>query len=228
LPAFRPTTRHNSFGFGATFIEKDSSCTQIYGNDTLGALGVNDTKKPDGSVGALGDKVVRKVFDQQPKYNLTLGNDFSFKRLKLYVLWERQVGGVKTNLSLYQYDAYKNSIDQITPITGYVTDGTTGDSRQTAYNRGTIRPYTYDTSFWRMRDLSLSYELPSSLYKKFWAGARFIRVSVSGRNLITITKYRGYDPEGEEMTKSLAGGANWELWDYPPNKQVWASIDLGF
>jgi hypothetical protein len=30
------------------------------------------------------------------------------------------------------------------------------------------------------------------------------------------------------MVKSLAGGANWELWDYPPNKQVWASIDLGF
>src|SRR6185503_9767674 len=102
-------------------------------------------------------------------------------RLKLYFLWEHQKGGVKTNLALYQYDAYKNSVDYLVPITGYVTDGTTGLSRQNAYNRGTIRPYTYSTTFWRMRDLTLSYELPTSLYRSVWSGARYIRVSVSGR-----------------------------------------------
>lgn len=228
LPAFRPTSRHNSFGFGATFIEKDSSCTQIYGNDTLGALGVNDTQTPTGATAALGTKVLRKVYDQQPRYNITLSNDITFKRLKLYFLWERQKGGVMTNLSLYQYDAYKNAIDQLVPVDGYTTDGTTGNSRQAAYNRGTIRPYTFDTSFWRMRDITLTLDVPQSWYKSVWAGARYVRVGASGRNLVTISKYRGYDPEGQEMTKSLANGANWELWGYPPNKQVWFSLDVGF
>ncbi|MSR07062.1 MAG: SusC/RagA family TonB-linked outer membrane protein [Gemmatimonadetes bacterium] len=226
LPAFRPTSRHNSFGFGATFIEKDSSCTQIYGNDTLGADPTDAANVA--TRGALGTKVLRKVYDQQPLYNITLSNDVTFKRLRLYFLWERQKGGVMTNLSLYQYDAYKNSIDQTVVVPGYTTDGTTGDQRITAYGRGTIRPYTFDTSFWRMRDITLTLDLPQSWYKNVWSGARFIRLSASGRNLVTISNYRGYDPEGQEMSKSLANGANWELWGYPPNKQVWFSLDVGF
>jgi len=133
-----------------------------------------------------------------------------------------------TNLSLYQYDAYKNAIDQLVPVDGYTTDGTTGNSRQAAYNRGTIRPYTFDTSFWRMRDITLTLDVPQSWYKGVWAAAWYVRLGASGRNLITISKYRGYDPEGQEMTKSLANGANWELWGYPPNKQVWISLDVGF
>ena len=64
--------------------------------------------------------------------------------------------------------------------------------------------------------------------RKFWSGARYVRVSASGRNLLTVTHYYGYDPEGEEMTKSLANGANWELWGYPPSRQFWFSLDLGF
>jgi TonB-linked SusC/RagA family outer membrane protein len=230
LSAFRPNSRHNSFGFGATFIEKDSSCTQIYGNDTLGAE-PNDANNRLGAGGTalpLGSKVVRKVFDQQPRYNFTISNDLSFKRLKLYFLWERQKGGVMTNLSLYQYDAYKNSIDYLAVVPGYTTDGTTGQQRQAQYNRGTIRPYTFDTSFWRMRDITLTYELPTSFTHKFWSGARYVRLALSGRNLVTISNYRGYDPEGQEMTKSLANGANWELWGYPASKQFWASVDVGF
>jgi hypothetical protein len=227
LPAFRPTSRHNSFTFGATFIEQDSSCTQIYGNDTLGAEpnDANNQLGPNGTTLPLGTRVLRKVFDQQPRYNLTVSNDLTFKRFRFSMLWERQTGGVMTNLSLYQYDAYRNSIDYLVPLE---PGELTGTQRQAAFNRGTIRPYTFDTSFWRMRDVTLSYDLPEAFVRGLWSGARYLRLSASGRNLVTITDYRGFDPEGQEMSKSLANGANWELWGYAPSRQVWLSLDLGF
>jgi len=209
----------------------DSSCTQIYASDTLGVFGPNDNIRPDGSVAVIGGatpvKVTRKIGDQQPRYNFTLSNDLTFGRFKLYFLWERQKGGLMVNFTQDSYDSFHSSPDFLTPRFSGDTVGI-GRARLNAFNRGTGRPYLQDASFWKMRDLTLTFDVPQSFTRKFWAGARFMRVSVSGRNLITISKYPGYDPEGEETSRSLAQGSSWELWGYPPSRQAFFSIDLGF
>ena len=136
-------------------------------------------------------------------------------------------GGLLVNFTLDSYDSFHSSPDFLTPRFAGDTVGI-GRARLNAFNRGTGRPYLEDATFWRMRDVSLSYELPAGAVRKLWSGARYVRLSISGRNLVTITKYPGYDPEGEETSRSLAQGSSWELWGYPPSRAASFSVDLGF
>jgi hypothetical protein len=51
--------------------------------------------------------------------------------------------------------------------------------------------------FWKLRQVSLSYELPASLVGRYADRATF---TLSGRNLFTWTDFQGTDPEIEDFT----------------------------
>jgi hypothetical protein len=50
-----------------------------------------------------------------------------------------------------------------------------------------------DASFVRLKNLALSYTIPSQLQRK--AHLKNARVYLQAQNLLTITKYKGLDPE---------------------------------
>jgi len=54
-----------------------------------------------------------------------------------------------------------------------------------------------------------------------------VRLSVSGRNLITITDYPGIDPEVSSYGSQAIGRAE-DLFPFPPSRSFWFSIDVGF
>lgn len=56
-----------------------------------------------------------------------------------------------------------------------------------------------DASFARLKNISLSYSLPSDLLSKVKIYNAMI--SLSGQNLFTITKYKGLDPETQSLTR---------------------------
>jgi hypothetical protein len=72
--------------------------------------------------------------------------------------------------------------------------------------------------------------LPLSWVRTLWGSARYVRVSLSGRNLLVFSKYKkvGYDPEVQQVARSLAAETTWELWAYPPSRSLYLTIDLGF
>lgn len=85
-------------------------------------------------------------------------------------------------------------------------------------------PRQFDThllenaSFLRLKNLSLSYDLP----KAWMAATGFIqnfRVTLTGRNLLTATKYRGADPE---IDSNLTYGA------YPSTRQFSIGAEITF
>jgi hypothetical protein len=55
-----------------------------------------------------------------------------------------------------------------------------------------------DASFIRLRNVSLSYSLPHTLIKK-WRLKDF-SVYAHGQNLLTLTKYKGLDPEIQSVS----------------------------
>jgi hypothetical protein len=59
--------------------------------------------------------------------------------------------------------------------------------------------FVEDGSFWRMRDLTLVYQL-GNVIKVPWV--KGFAVTASGRNLLTITKYEGLDPEATSAQDS--------------------------
>ncbi len=75
-----------------------------------------------------------------------------------------------------------------------------------------------DASFLRLKNLMLSYTLPSSVLKKsnFFNN---IRVYAQGQNLLTFTKFSGIDPEGVGNTYAA---------QYPMSRQYSFGLEFGF
>jgi hypothetical protein len=76
--------------------------------------------------------------------------------------------------------------------------------------------YFNDASYTRLREIALSYTLPSSL-NRFGRFSRAV-VGVAGRNLHTWTKYPGLDPEAFFLGGNRGGG--FALFDQTTNPQA--------
>ena len=75
-----------------------------------------------------------------------------------------------------------------------------------------------DASFLRLKNLMLSYSLPSGLLKKT-GFIRSLRVYAQGQNLLTFTNFSGLDPEGV---------ANVYAAQYPMSRQFTFGLDILF
>jgi TonB-linked SusC/RagA family outer membrane protein len=210
VPAYGSTAFLNGNTFGRIFTEVGKSCTQITGNDTL------PTGKTQPNV---------LLADANPDYNWSWSHDIGYKRFHLNGMVDGQKGGAIMNLTELLYDLTGISPDQITPRS---SGELTGNQRAATFGR-TARTYVQDISYVKLREVALSYDVPGAYLQKLIAGGTSARLSVSGRNLLVFTKYRSTgDPEVNQVSRSAAGGAPWDLWPYPPSRTFWLSMDLSF
>jgi len=85
--------------------------------------------------------------------------------------------------------------------------------------------YIQNGSFLRMDNLQIGYTLPTNLLSK--AGISSLRVYIAGQNLITFTKYTGYDPEiGSPGGNVLRTGA--DNGRYPLARMTSIGVNLKF
>ncbi len=82
----------------------------------------------------------------------------------------------------------------------------------------------YNTSYIRLKNISLSYNLPSTLLDGL--GIRNVKLYASAVNLITWTAWPWYDPEVAANTTDVNG--NVTAASYPTERQVYGGIDIGF
>ena len=75
-----------------------------------------------------------------------------------------------------------------------------------------------DSSFLRLKNLQVSYTLPQDWMRKS-GFFQSVRVFAVGRNLLTFTKYTGFDPESD---------SNLQLGRYPNSKQYTFGVELTF
>nr|MBP8067364.1 SusC/RagA family TonB-linked outer membrane protein [Pedobacter sp.] len=77
-----------------------------------------------------------------------------------------------------------------------------------------------DGSYFRIKTLQIGYTLPISFVKK--AGLNKVRFYAMANNLVTFTKYTGYDPE-------IGGGSyGVDRGFYPQARTFFAGINVGF
>ncbi|HEY4154714.1 MAG TPA: TonB-dependent receptor, partial [Puia sp.] len=82
------------------------------------------------------------------------------------------------------------------------------------YNMASSDAALTDASFIRVKNISLSYNFPSGLIRKLKMESW--RIYLQGRNIATITRYKGYDPE----TRSGSS--------LPPLYQITAGMQIAF
>ncbi|MBK7409190.1 MAG: TonB-dependent receptor [Saprospirales bacterium] len=84
--------------------------------------------------------------------------------------------------------------------------------------------FVEETSWVRLRDISLSYSLPKSVISK--AKMSYLTITLTGRNLFLSTPYTGIDPE-----TNLYGASNAQGLDYfnmPGTKSYMVGVQVGF
>ena len=89
--------------------------------------------------------------------------------------------------------------------------------------RGWSDYWLEDGSFVRLRNISIGYTLPKKSLSKF--GIEKLRFYVSGQNLITLTKYTGFDPEVGNNGLSTRGI---DKGNYPVSSMVKTGLQLEF
>ena len=179
---------------------------------SLGAFRIEEGKSATQIVGSEG-----VVGNSEPDFQMSLSNDLTWKQWNLGFLWDWKKGGDVINLTQLLYDAGGNSPDQVAAGNQRITDW--------AVNRKT-QVYVQDGSYLKLRELSLTYELPASVASHLFGGVRYARLNVSGRNLIRITNYPGMDPEVSNFGNQ-AIARNIDVAPFPPNRSFFFSIDLG-
>jgi TonB-linked SusC/RagA family outer membrane protein len=81
-----------------------------------------------------------------------------------------------------------------------------------------------DGSYLRLKNIQFGYTLPKSVTDKI--GFSSMRVSVSGLNLLTFTKFTGTDPE--IYGGSVTGGFGFAGWTYPQLKTIIFGVNVSF
>jgi TonB-dependent starch-binding outer membrane protein SusC len=192
-----------SLSLGVFQIEQDSSPTQIYG-------GVGKD--------ANGNLIAGKVGDVNPDFQMSFSSDVDIHRFTLGMLWDYKQGGDIINLTEFLYDAAQNTKDFLEA----------GVARNAQTAQGLTAPYIQSGTYVKLREVNLSYNLPDRFVSGiFGRGIRRARLSVTGRNLLRFTPYRGLDPEVSNFGRQSIV-RNIDVAPFPPSRSFFFSIDLGF
>ena len=208
---------HGGFALflGEMRVQKGFSPTAIVGAESV----FND----DGTI----DNILGNA---NPDFNMSFNNNIKFGNFDLSFLWDWQKGGDVINLGKLLTDLGGTSADFDDEVTFTLPDGTTstgpaGTQRLTVL--GTITaPYIESASYIKLRELSLSYSLPSSMVNNMFGGQlSYLRLGVAGRNLIMIADYSGYDPEVSQFGNVVARGL--DTLPFPSSRQFYFNVAFG-
>jgi TonB-linked SusC/RagA family outer membrane protein len=178
--------------YNAKFGEKAQPGDVIF-QDIAGAKDANGNVIPDGKI-TDADKT--KIGKGMPDwtYGISLGADW--KGFDLSMFWQGSYGN---DIFDFSQRGDINAMNRPSWILDrWIGEGTSNKiPRMTAVNTNrnwrSSDLYIKDGSFLRLKKLQLGYTLPSLLMKK--VSVQKLRIYISAENLLTFTKYDGFEPE---------------------------------
>ncbi len=108
------------------------------------------------------------------------------------------------NMPRFIYEDRWQNPGDVTDVPKVIYDHPFGGAAPDAGSRSTR--FLYDGSFIRLRSLSLSYNLPKAWLEKVKMNSA--RITLSGTNLLTFTKYPGWDPEARNSIAAFSPTEN--------------------
>jgi TonB-linked SusC/RagA family outer membrane protein len=189
-----------------------------------------------------------------PKFQMAFFNNFTVGRFGLNFQVDWRKGGSLSNITQVNYDDAQTArdFDDPSPCRGVTapaqaTTGTStrcllpngsiaaggpnatlGEYRRAYLNAGVAEPYVQDGSFVKLRELTLSFDVPQAWGQRILGSrAGDVRLSLTGRNLFTSTNYWGADPEVNNFGNQSVRGFV-DLAPFPPSRSFFFNIDVGF
>lgn len=171
--------------------------------------------------------------DAYPDFTGGFNTSLAWKGFDFNLSLAFSYGGEVINFQDYYLYNMEGSSNQYAVVKDrYVSNDLTGNgsvpiaSRIATTNTSLKLPsyYVEDASFVRLANITLGYKLPDKFLKTLRIASA--RVYLSGDNLFTLTKYRGYNPEVSYKSSNLTPGFDWGC--YPLSRIFSAGLNLTF
>jgi TonB-linked SusC/RagA family outer membrane protein len=205
--------------------------------------------------GTINEQDITKIGDPNPVFTYGFSANLEYKNFDLSLFFQGSYGNdifnmMKVNLYDYNNGGLNWSPDMInsyTPAVWSKSDKTvyptistpagntnTGLPRMDANNSNSnLRAsnfYVEDGSYLRLKNIQIGYTLPNSVTTKM--GIQKLRVYAGAKNLLTFTKYTGFDPEVGEAVGSSGSAAmlerGFDRGTYPQAKMFLVGLNLTF
>ncbi|MCO5238219.1 MAG: SusC/RagA family TonB-linked outer membrane protein, partial [Chitinophagaceae bacterium] len=177
----------------------------------------------DYNYGSADNQVIGKT---NPSFTWGFNNHFSYKNFDLNILFEGVHGRDVLNWS-YMIAAERIDFKQLFTL----SEGRnrwTEDNPDAKFarigNSNKLTPnssqYIEDGSYVKLRNISLSYRIPRKI-----TSFADIKVSVSAQNMLTLSKYLGYDPEiSSSAGDDVNSGMDWFAYPNPKSMSVGIAV----
>lgn len=184
------------------------------------------TGKPDGKI-TDDDRVY--LGNTIPKYSYGFNFDCSYKNFDASLFFQGNAGnkvfnGVYHDLMIEQYSNHStDALNYWTP-----THTNTNVPRPVIYDpNGNGRfsdRFVEDGSYLKLQSAQIGYTLPSTVFGKTKVFSNF-RAYISGQNLITFSKYRGYDPD---FISDGLFSRGYDYGSFPNPRTILLGLQIGF
>ena len=145
---------------------------------------------------------------------MTLSNTFSWHSFRLYGLVDWHRGGSAINVTNAYYDnglfLLADSCGIIPPIGGALQVQT---------------PYVESASFLKVREITVSYDVPQRVLGLGHGVVHGARLSASAHNVLASFRYSGLDPEVSNFGNTAITRGQ-DVTPYPPARSFFLSVDL--
>lgn len=199
-------------GYGANRIQEGVSPTAIFGRQNLGVT----PSTPNGVTGAYNGS--KPAGDANPLFQVGFANSLNIGNLNFYFLIDWRQGGSVVNLTQALYaegGLWKDQAQQAAIL---------AEAAKPSREGGTT-PYIQDASFVKFREASINYTFDKQALNS--ETFEFLRIGVSGRNLLMFTQYQGYDPEVSNFGNAITAGGQ-DVAPFPSSRSFFLNIALGF
>lgn len=211
-------------GIFQNWNEVNSYAYQYQGTDAANGTAPGDIKFLDiNNDGVVNDYDRTYIGNPTPAWNFSMTNSFSYRNFDMQVFLQGVAGNDIYNANRVTLEGMYTVRNQTKKVLNRWTgEGTSNSMPRAIYsdpnkNTRTSTRFIEDGSYLRLKNLTLGYTLPESLIKK--ASINSLRFYMSAQNLLTLTKYSGFDPE-------IQGGV--DNSNYPLTRTISFGVDLKF
>lgn len=245
-----PARMDSVFDYGdyATILKPGVALGSFYGYNAMGVYAKNtDVSLKNGAANTIpfrgGDMIFEDVnkdgiIDENdkkvignvnPKIFGGFTNSFNYKNIELSVFMDFAFGSKIYNArraaleSMSTYDNQSTAVLRHWKNDGDITDMPRLTDGDPAGNSRFSSRWLEDGSYARFKAITLAYNLPlKGMFKGVFNNARIL---VTGQNLYTFSKYKGYSPDVANFANPMMYGVDYG--NVPPLKSVVFGIQLG-
>ena len=237
----------------ATQLSNDFYCAALVGGSTTTMVGKDYARTENGDVlidengyPIISSNKNNHLGDREPNFLLGVGSTFTWKDLSLSFLVDGRYGGdvynytgrgLISNGQSHFWEKYRNR----KVIFNGVVDNGDGTYRpnttpvildsqtSSVYFHGVTSNFIEDGSYIRLSYVTLSYDF-GKLMKKLGAGnpIKGLRASLTGRNLLLLTKYTGADPQIMSGATSGIGTMGIDNYSIPSTRNFNLNVNVTF